>query len=384
LSAPRAEFAWVLVCGGFHYTGGMDRANAALARYLVDRGARVHLVAHDVDSSFFELPRVDVSIVPRPGGSYLAGELLLERTARTVTERLRRGGQRVRVVANGGNTARADVNWVHSVHHAWPCRDAGAPVLFRARNRAFKAWSRLRERRALGSAPLVIANSRKTARDVVALGVAADRVRTVYLGSNVTWTPPNEVEREEARRKWCSDPRRALVVFVGALGHDTNKGIDIVLDAWKRTAAAKIDAELVVAGAGATARWQKHAQDVRADVRFVGFTSGVGHLLNAADLLVSPVGYEAYGLAAHEAVCREVPVIITKTAGLVERLSTAVGDMLLPEQPNADALADALHRWWPDRAAWRDRIRADARQLRAYSDEAMAEQIVEAALAEAA
>ena len=41
---------WVLIAGGFHPRGGMDRANAALARYLGDREAQLYLVAHQVDS----------------------------------------------------------------------------------------------------------------------------------------------------------------------------------------------------------------------------------------------------------------------------------------------------------------------------------------------
>jgi glycosyltransferase involved in cell wall biosynthesis len=380
---PDRQRHWVLVCGGFHHQGGMDRANAALARYLLRRGTPVHLVAHSVDDAFRRDWAATISLVARPAGSVLAGELLLERAAGRVAGALRREGARVCIVGNGASFGAADLNWVHCVHHAWPCRDAGAPVAFRARNRAFKAWSRLRERRALRAAPLVIANSRRTARDVHALGVDPDRVRTVYLGSDPAWVPPSGDRRRDARARWCQDPARPLVAFVGALGHDTNKGVDVLLDAWQRLGPTGWTADLVVAGPGARARWEARAAAAGMRVRFTGLTDQVGDLLDAADLLVSPVAYEAYGLAAHEALCRGVPVAMTKTAGLVERLTPDLSDMLLPSSPDAGALAEVLRRWSADPDGWRCRIRPAGERLRAHGEDRMAEEIVDAAGAEA-
>ncbi|MBV8055276.1 MAG: hypothetical protein JO071_08570, partial [Deltaproteobacteria bacterium] len=34
---------WLLIAEGFHSRGGMDKANAALANYLVSQGMPVHL-----------------------------------------------------------------------------------------------------------------------------------------------------------------------------------------------------------------------------------------------------------------------------------------------------------------------------------------------------
>ena len=61
---------WVLVAGGFHQDGGMDKANSALAHYLLDQGSTLHLVAHRVATDFAANPRVNVHIVPRPAGSF--------------------------------------------------------------------------------------------------------------------------------------------------------------------------------------------------------------------------------------------------------------------------------------------------------------------------
>jgi hypothetical protein len=42
---------WVIVAGGFHQKGGMDKANLALADYLLEREVPVHLVTHSVEPS---------------------------------------------------------------------------------------------------------------------------------------------------------------------------------------------------------------------------------------------------------------------------------------------------------------------------------------------
>jgi glycosyltransferase involved in cell wall biosynthesis len=374
---------WVIVCGGFHRRGGMDRANAALAAHLIDTDHRVHLVAHDVDPCWLCEPRAAVSRVARPVGSVMAGELALERRGRQVLAGLRRGGRPIRSIANGGNMAGADVNWVHSVHHAWPCSDAGAPVWFRVKNHATKAWARARERRAIRSAAAVVTNSRRTTREVIeTIGLRPDLVHTIYLGSDRAWAPPSAEAREAARLRWRAGDR-PLVAFIGALGHDTNKGIDLLLEAWARLRAAGRPGSLVVAGPGHTGRWRQRAAGMGDSVRFVGHLDDVGGLLDAADVLVSPVRYEAYGLAAHEAFCRGVPVIITASAGIVERLPGDLADLLLPDPPTAAALEDRLQRWSARPDWWRRQIEPASQALRDYADREMAARIVEIALAAA-
>ncbi len=372
---------WVLVCGGFHVRGGMDRANASLAAYLAERGERVHLVAHHVDPCWLTGGRAQVSIVPRPAGSFIIGELALERRGRRTASALRRAGRPPVVVANGGNLAGADLNWVHYVHHAYGGADEGAPAWFRIRNRAVRSWARGRERRAIQSARVVVTNSRRTTHDVVQrVGVPASRVHTVYLGSERDWVPPSETARRAARERWCGGRGASpLVAFVGALGYEARKGIDLLLDAWAQLRAAGWTASLVVAGPGRTDVWERRARGLGGSVRFVGHIDDVGTLLDAADVLVSPVRYEAYGLAAHEAICRGVPVIITATAGVAERLSADLEDLLLPDPPTAGTVAERLRRWAERPERWRLCLEPVSAALRAYQDREMAARVVDIA-----
>jgi glycosyltransferase involved in cell wall biosynthesis len=202
-------------------------------------------------------------------------------------------------------------------------------------------------------------------------------VHTVYLGSDPAWVPASAAIRRAARQRWCgADAGGPLIVFVGALGDDTNKGIDILLDAWARLRFADWNASLVVAGPGRTDRWQRVAHRCGNSIRFVGPIDDVGSLLDGADLLVSPVRYEAYGLAAHEAVCRGVPVIITASAGLVERFPADIAGLLLPDPPTAESLVARLQQWSAAPELWRRRFEPASQSLRSHRSDEMARQIV--------
>ena len=136
--AARAEPApWVIVAGGFHQHGGMDRANAALAAYLLDsRPARAPRRPRD-RSALASTPARHRHVVPRPRGAPALAERLLARARRA---RWRAPSSPAtplaRVVVNGGNCAWPDINWVHAVHAAWPVQDDGAPWWSRYRTAA--------------------------------------------------------------------------------------------------------------------------------------------------------------------------------------------------------------------------------------------------------
>ena len=81
--ADGSQAPWVLVAGGFHRSGGMDRCNWALARHLVERGNKVHLICHHADDEFLDQEGVTVHRVPKLAGSFMLGGLLLDRHGRS-------------------------------------------------------------------------------------------------------------------------------------------------------------------------------------------------------------------------------------------------------------------------------------------------------------
>ena len=374
--------SWLIVAAGFHFHGGMDKANAELASYLLSQGASVHLVAHDVDRRFLEHPRAAVHLVRRPLGSFALGEFGLDRSGRAMARTLRRADPATRVVVNGGNCRVDDINWVHYVHHAWTDVDPAAPLWFKAKHRLFSARWRRSEKRALRASRMVIANSKRTQTDLLRhIHLPVERVRTIYLGSDANIGVPTDAERADARRWLRLEGARPAITFVGALGLDRRKGFDTLWKAWTTLCTRpEWDAVLIVAGSGADAASlsaRAEQAGISDRVRLLGHTDRVQDVLAAVDLLVSPVRYEPYGLNVQEALCRGIPALVSRRAGVAERYPHDLSNMLLDDPDDVDELVDALARWRQHHEEWKARVAPLGQQLRAYGWQEMARTFVE-------
>lgn len=361
-SATSDPKSFLIVTGDFVATGGMDRANLALARYLADRPERastVHLVGHRASLDLLDHPRVRFYRVPRPLGSHWLATPLLDRAGRYFARTL----HPCETVVNGGNcrTRRATVNWVHYLHAAWsPAASQTVRLPWPRRVKQVLAHRQfLRdERQALSRSRLIVANSRLTASQIARhYPDVADRVRVVYYGTDPDrFGPVGADERAAARAALGLSDDRPVVLFVGALG-DARKGFDLLFEAWSSLQArSEWDARLLVVGAGASVPYfEALARERRLgdSLAFLGFRDDVPRLLAVADLVVSPVRYEAYGLNVHEALCREVPVLVSAESGVAERFADtpeAVDTpMRLPAPLDPTTLAECLR-------AWRERI----------------------------
>ncbi len=382
MKASGTESAWVMVSTGFRKNGGMESANAALARYLLNRGTEVHLVAHDADEVYATHPSAHKYLIRRPANSFMLGEPFLGRRGASVAARLTSREYGVRVLVNGGCCAWPDINWVHCVHAAWQTNDEGAPTWFKAKNRAMKLLARRREGYALRQAKFVVANSRKTKHELTTLlGIPEARVRTIYLGTNPEFKPYTAEERLSARSWLGKSFQRPIIAFVGALGHDNNKGFDTLWKAWKRLCAtATWDADLIVAGGGrALGLWRERikAHQLSARTTLLGFTDKVRDVLGASDLLVSPVRYEAFGLNVQEALAQGIPAIVSARAGVAELYPTYLRNLLLNDPEDVDELVGRLLSWRSNLSFWKETVQALSRDLRGYTWDNMARRMVE-------
>lgn len=366
----------VLVSGDFVRTGGMDRANFALASYLLGLGREVHLVANRVDPELLIKAGAVFHRVPRPLNTYLLAEPLLRRAGYRWAKELSDLGPRV--VVNGGNCYWGDINWVHYVHAAWRSPHPGNFVR-RLKGLYTHRSAVAAEARSLRNARVVIANSERTRRDVIEkVGVPEDRVHTVYYGVDATrFRPPTGEERRSARVRLGWDDDRPTLVFVGALG-DRRKGLDLLLGAWRLLkASGKWDARLAVVGAGAQLdHFRVDAQDLGGRVEFLGFRKDVPEILAACDGLVSPARYEAYGLNVHEALCCGLPAIVSRSAGVAERYPTELQALLIPDPPSLEGLVHCLRAWQSERQSFARDLAALATNLRENTWERMSEQFL--------
>lgn len=370
---------WVIVAGGFHRKGGMDRLNWALARHLIKLGNPVHLVCHSIEPELREGVR-SVDIVPRPGNSFMLGGFLLNQRGRGAAQRLTKQSPRARVVINGGNCNWPDINWAHCVHHAWERNDRCSPAWFKLKSRVSRWQACWGERSALRSARVVIANSERTRRDLInLLEIAPDRIHVVYPGVDPAFAAPNPGQRATAR-EWLGKDGQPLVGFVGALGYDLNKGFDVLLSAWSRLCArSDWDADLIVAGGGrALDFWRRQIAEagLGGRITLLGFSDRIPELLAATDLLVSPVRYEAYGLNVQEAICSGVPAIVSQSAGVAERYPVELRELLIPNPEDVEDLTARILRWRAATDYWKVKIRSFSQELGMHTLEAMALQII--------
>lgn len=367
---------WALAAGDFTPRGGMDRANHALARYLALGGRDVHLVAHRVWPDLASLPGVTVHHAARPFGSHLLGAPLLARAASGAARRL---GPSTRLLSNGGNTRWAAPTWVHYLHAAYAPQVA-AGVRARLSAAAGRRHYLAHEADTIRRSPTIICNSHRTAADVRrCYGVDAARIRVVYYGVDAgEFSAVTADARREARQALGFDAQVPVAVFIGALG-DRRKGFDVLFDAWQRLCAgAGWEANLAVVGVGAEADgWERRAAaaGLGPRVSLLRFRSDVARILAAADVLVHPSRYEAYGLGVHEALCRGLPVIVSASAGVAERLPADLQPLTLPDPPGADDLVARLRLWRGDMAGWRARAGAAGDLLRRRTWDQMAADI---------
>ena len=301
----------------FNDRGGQELANLELARGLLAAGRSVTLVAHEVDSRL-RTSKCKTVCVPRPLGSAFLGERRLELAARFEHARMPKDTV---FVGNAGNCPGTDLSWVHFVHAAWLGDLEAPPAHVRAVHYLSKTDALRRERLAMFSARIILANSRRTKSDLVTLlGVEEERIACIYFGSDGRTAPKPVLDA----------PRSRTLLFVGALGWDRRKGLDIALRALAiLTRRPGFEHRLIVAGAGTVSPWRALAASLELGdrVRFVSFVDNVSALMEEADLLISPSRYESYGLALQEAVYAGLPpLVLADRSGFMERLGPAAAD----------------------------------------------------------
>lgn len=366
-----------IVAGDFVKTGGMDRANFALADYLSRSSVRVELVSHRIDAELASRPTIKWHRVPRPVGWHAVGEPLLDVRARVLARGMREVGELC--ISNGGNSLAGGVNWVHYVHAEYP--QALEPSPAGLKRWLLSRWSARQERVAFRRARMIVTNSEATRRALIErLGIDPTRVRTIYYGIDaVNFGPIAPEERDRSRRELGLDSRTALA-FVGALG-DRRKGFDVLFAAFQELVADPTwDMDLVVVGAGATVPlWRGRAEraGLANRIHILGFRRDVPFVLAGCDGLVAPTRYEAFGLGVAEALARGLPAIVSRRAGVAELYPAELQELLIDDVESVGELVRRLRAFRAARHELGARIAPLVERVRGRSWDQMASEIVE-------
>jgi glycosyltransferase involved in cell wall biosynthesis len=203
-----------------------------------------------------------------------------------------------------------------------------------------------------------------------------------------TYAPAPAAARDEARREAGLDPEDFVVFFAGRVIPE--KGVDVLVDAFRLLSERRARCHLVVLGPPGTDPAQARAYNEDLERRAAGLSvswlpprSDVVPLLQAADVAVVPSRWaEPLSRSIMEAMACGVPVVASQVGGSPEILTGWMSDYLFPSE-DAGALADvlgSLYGWRSDDPALGKRFR-DAAEARLSLDDEGA--IVEAAMIQA-
>jgi len=135
------------------------------------------------------------------------------------------------------------------------------------------------------------------------------------------------------------------ILFVGRL--EKRKGLDYLLEAYKRVKQEIPNSRLVIVGPGIRLRhkYEKQvAQNGLKDVVFAGYVpyDELPRYYKTADIVCSPAtGRESFGIVLLEAMASSTPVVASDIEGFNSVLTHGVEGMLVPPK-NAGRLAEAL------------------------------------------
>jgi glycosyltransferase involved in cell wall biosynthesis len=233
------------------------------------------------------------------------------------------------------------------------------PVLFTAHNLAPAGLLPRILLRALGRrACRVLAVSEAVKTSLLRAGVPESRIMVIPNGIDLTpFDTPVDVVSVRARFGIPSDG--FLVLAVGRLASE--KGYDLLLEAFARLHAALPQTHLAIAGTGPQAEvlWRQAATLRLRGVSFLGYQAAVAPLYATADVVAIPSRQEGQGMVALEAMAARRPVVASAVGGLPETvLDGETGRLVPPEDPAA--LSEALRQLYTD-AALRRRMGENGR-----------------------
>jgi glycosyltransferase involved in cell wall biosynthesis len=188
------------------------------------------------------------------------------------------------------------------------------------------AAQRFAARRAFGLAHVVITNAEVVRQELIADGIRADKIITIYNGVDTARiAPPTVASRAELLTALGlpNDRPRRFVTIVANLRHPM-KDQQTFLRAARRVRAVVPDAAFVLAGEGRLMdelRAYAAAQGLAADTFFTGRCGRVGDLLLVSDVCVlsSKCG-EGFSNAITEYMAASRPVVATDVGGAREAI----------------------------------------------------------------
>ncbi len=233
---------------------------------------------------------------------------------------------------------------------AWMARLRGVKtIVYEAVNSgAFTAgsWKRflLRLRTGVMTKPVtrVIAISEFVKRQLVAGGLAPEKIDVRYLGIDQKRFIPDPEGPSRLRSQFGIDSDEVILTTVSFLNPFKNP--QTIIEACGLLAREGFDFRLFVAGEGVLKTKLQSLSNtlgISDQVHWLGHVADPRQLLQASDVFVLASTGEAFGLVLPEAMACGLPVVATRSGGIVEIVQHSATGLLVPPL-NPEALAGAL------------------------------------------
>jgi glycosyltransferase involved in cell wall biosynthesis len=200
-------------------------------------------------------------------------------------------------------------------------------------------------------------------------GIDPAQITVVHNGIELEEYPPATVDQRAAARRIFGLPEDAFVtLYFGRL--EAEKGVEVLLEAWRHLALPPDRARLLVVGSAAPdGNPEGRVQDLQSmappGCHWLPGRRDVITPLHAADVVAVPSMYEAFGRVVVEGLAAGLPVVASRVGGIPEILDGDL-DAFLFERGSAVELAERLASlvdWRNERPSLGERCTASAERF---------------------
>ncbi|MCX5801172.1 MAG: glycosyltransferase family 4 protein [Candidatus Eisenbacteria bacterium] len=188
-----------------------------------------------------------------------------------------------------------------------------------------------------------VAISSSVAKTLEDAGVSPERISVIPSSVRIE-TSEGEESRLETRSKLGLSEEDFVVLNVGRLSAEKRQEtvLEVAAVASEKVARAKF---IVVGEGRLRGRLERRARElgVEEQVRFLGFREDVPRLMRIADVFLFPSVSEGLGTSVLEAMAAGVPVVASRTGGIVEIVEDGATGFLA-EPDDVDSMAEAVVR----------------------------------------
>lgn len=158
-------------------------------------------------------------------------------------------------------------------------------------------------------------------RRAVGLGLPAERCLEVAQTIDVDLYAGADLDRAETRQKMRADLRLTGLTFIYVGRLVKAKGLDYLIQAFRKLRAERSDVHLLLVGDGADEGHYRALSAGISDVQFIGFVqpADLPAYYVASDVLVFPTLGDPHGLVVEEAMAAGLAVITSDAAGDIEQ-----------------------------------------------------------------